>query len=114
MDSAPNRRRSAFASAFAALGFAFLALALYYALSGLSADTWDYSLPRRIKVLAGISLVAVSVGMSAVVFQTVAANHILTPGIMGLDSLYGSSYIFAGAAGSASSRVRRSSSQPSR
>ena len=41
MDSAPNRRRSAFASAFAALGFAFLALALYYALSGLSADTWD-------------------------------------------------------------------------
>lgn len=88
MDSAPNRRRSAFASAFSALGFAFLALALYYALSGLSADTWDYSLPRRIKVLAGISLVAVSVGMSAVVFQTVAANHILTPGIMGLDSLY--------------------------
>jgi len=32
--------------------------------------------------------VGAAIGMSSVTFQTITANHILTPGIMGLDNLY--------------------------
>ncbi|WP_428423433.1 iron chelate uptake ABC transporter family permease subunit [Pararhizobium sp.] len=42
---------------------------------------------RGIKLLALIQ-VAVSIAISTVLFQTVTANRILTPSIMGLDALY--------------------------
>ncbi|CZT36985.1 iron chelate uptake ABC transporter family permease subunit [Rhizobium sp. 9140] len=42
---------------------------------------------RAVKLLALVQ-VAVSVALSTVLFQTVTANRILTPSIMGLDALY--------------------------
>lgn len=65
-----------------------LAMVLLYVFTGLTAETWDYSLPRRIKIVAAILLVSTAIGVSSVIFQTITANHILTPGIMGLDNLY--------------------------
>ena len=42
---------------------------------------------RALKLLALLQ-VAVSIALSTVLFQTVTANRILTPSIMGLDALY--------------------------
>ncbi|CEH28078.1 iron ABC transporter permease [Aneurinibacillus migulanus] len=49
---------------------------------------WDYVLPRRgLKILA-IVITGSAIAFSTVVFQTITNNRILTPSIMGLDSLY--------------------------
>ncbi len=45
-------------------------------------------LERRATTLATMVLVSVAVGVATVVFHTVTANQILTPSIMGFDSLY--------------------------
>jgi iron complex transport system permease protein len=47
-----------------------------------------YVLPRRGVRVGAMVLVAVAVGISTLVFQTVTANRILTPSIMGFDALY--------------------------
>ncbi|MEO8282102.1 MAG: iron chelate uptake ABC transporter family permease subunit [Pseudarthrobacter sp.] len=47
-----------------------------------------YVLPRRALKVAAMLLVALAVGVSTLLFQTVTANRILTPSIMGFDSLY--------------------------
>jgi iron complex transport system permease protein len=49
---------------------------------------WDYILPRRARKIAAILLTSASVAGSTVVFQTLTNNKILTPSLIGLDSLY--------------------------
>lgn len=49
---------------------------------------WDYILPRRLMTVATMSVVAVAIAISTVLFHTITANRILTPSIMGFDSLY--------------------------
>lgn len=59
-------------------------LYLFHGLNG----SFDYALPRRaIKVLAMV-LTGLAISYATVVFQTITHNRILTPSIMGLDSLY--------------------------
>lgn len=48
----------------------------------------DYVLPRRAVKVAAMVLIACSVGYSSVVFQTITNNRILTPSIMGFESVY--------------------------
>ncbi len=62
----------------------FCGLYLFQGLNG----SYDYALPRRgIKVLAMV-ITGVAIAYSTVIFQTITHNRILTPSIMGLDSLY--------------------------
>ncbi|HEY4553863.1 MAG TPA: iron chelate uptake ABC transporter family permease subunit [Bacillaceae bacterium] len=62
----------------------FCSLYLFHDLNG----SFDYALPRRgIKVLAML-LTGAAIAYATVVFQTITHNRILTPSIMGLDSLY--------------------------
>jgi iron complex transport system permease protein len=63
---------------------AVVCLFLFFELKGNIA----YILPRRAIKVAAMLLVAVAVGVSTLLFQTVTANRILTPSIMGFDSLY--------------------------
>ena len=63
-------------------------LLLFYVYNGLSAETWGYTFPRRVKVVIAIGMVSAAIGASSVIFQTITANHILTPSIMGLDNLF--------------------------
>ena len=63
-------------------------LVVVYVFWGLNASNWDFNLPRRLKKVLAIALVAYAVGHSTLVFQTITSNNILTPSIMGLDSLY--------------------------
>lgn len=68
----------------AVAAIAVCALYLFHDLNG----SYDYALPRRgFKVVAMI-VTGVAIAYSTVVFQTITHNRILTPSIMGLDSLY--------------------------
>ena len=49
---------------------------------------WDFVLPFRARKLAGLALVAYAISVSTVLFQTMTANRILTPSIMGFDAIY--------------------------
>lgn len=65
-----------------------LVLALAYLFIGLDEQNWAFNFPRRIRVIAAIVVVGCAIGLAAVTFQTVTENQILTPSIIGLDSLY--------------------------
>lgn len=49
---------------------------------------WDYVLPRRLKKILAVILTGSVIAFSTMVFQTITNNRILTPSIIGLDSLY--------------------------
>jgi iron complex transport system permease protein len=49
---------------------------------------WEYALGLRWRTVAGMALAATAVGVSTVLFQTITANRILTPGIMGFDAVF--------------------------
>ncbi len=49
---------------------------------------WDFVLPLRATKLLAILLVAYSIGVSTMLFQTLTNNPILTPSLLGFDTLY--------------------------
>ncbi|WP_058300822.1 iron chelate uptake ABC transporter family permease subunit [Gorillibacterium timonense] len=49
---------------------------------------WDYILPSRGKKIAAMVLTGTAIALSTLIFQTLTNNRILTPSIIGLDSLY--------------------------
>ncbi len=55
---------------------------------GLTEENMAFFLPRRLKKVGAILLTSYCIGYSSVTFQTVTNNKILTPSVMGLDSLY--------------------------
>ena len=63
---------------------ALIALFLLYQTGG----HWDYVLPRRGKKILAMVITGSAIAFSTVVFQTITNNRILTPSILGLDSLY--------------------------
>ena len=69
----------------AALSIALLALAFVLLGSGL--DT-DYVIPKRLVRLASIVIGGICVAVSAIVFQALVNNRILTPSIMGYEAVY--------------------------
>lgn len=76
-----NSTKMIILSVFALL---FCGLYLFQGLNG----SYDYALPRRaIKILAMV-ITGCAIAYSTVIFQTITHNRILTPSIMGFDSLY--------------------------
>ncbi|WP_235069268.1 iron chelate uptake ABC transporter family permease subunit [Turicibacter sp. TJ11] len=55
---------------------------------GLNPTSYHYALSKRIPKLIAIILTGSGVAISSVIFQTVTNNKILTPSVLGLDSLY--------------------------
>ena len=55
---------------------------------GLNPSSYQYALSRRIPKLIAIILTGSGIAVSSVIFQTVTNNRILTPSVLGLDSLY--------------------------
>ncbi|MGQ4494491.1 iron chelate uptake ABC transporter family permease subunit [Dermabacteraceae bacterium P13115] len=51
-------------------------------------SAWEYIVNRRIMTVATMGVAAVGIGISTVAFQTISANRILTPSVMGFDALY--------------------------
>ncbi|MFD2760043.1 iron chelate uptake ABC transporter family permease subunit [Lentibacillus juripiscarius] len=62
----------------------FVLIYIFYDLSG----NIGYILPRRLMKVAAIILTASAIAFSTTVFMTITNNRILTPNILGLDSLY--------------------------
>ncbi|GAA4702489.1 iron chelate uptake ABC transporter family permease subunit [Brevibacillus fulvus] len=68
-----------------------IVLAIVLILAFLFVDAggnWDYIIPRRLKKILAIVLTGGAIAYSTMVFQTITNNRILTPSILGLDSLY--------------------------
>ncbi|TDX28251.1 iron chelate uptake ABC transporter family permease subunit [Rhodovulum visakhapatnamense] len=76
----PARRLWALAGLLAALSLLFL----FWHLRGPT----GFILSLRATRLAALILVGAATGMATVLFQTVAANRLLTPGIVGIDALF--------------------------
>ncbi|PMH44476.1 ABC transporter permease [Vibrio sp. 10N.286.49.B3] len=55
---------------------------------GLNAHNYSFFLSLRIPKILAIVLAAVAISASSLVFQTITNNRILTPSILGFDSLY--------------------------
>ena len=49
---------------------------------------WGFVLPLRLGKLVALLLVAYAVGVSTLLFQTLTNNPILTPSVLGFDTLY--------------------------
>ncbi|HLR54467.1 MAG TPA: iron chelate uptake ABC transporter family permease subunit [Pseudogracilibacillus sp.] len=67
-------------------GMALLAI-LLYVLYGLTGNI-GYILPKRIIKVVAIILTGGSIAIATTLFMTITNNRILTPSIMGIDSLY--------------------------
>ncbi|HEB9311949.1 iron chelate uptake ABC transporter family permease subunit [Campylobacter coli] len=69
------------------LAFLTLIMALVFIFAGLK-DFDEYALKNRSLQIAAIVIVAICIAVSTIIFQTLCNNKILTPAIIGLDSLY--------------------------
>lgn len=70
------------------LSLLLLILVIIYVVIGLNSKNWEYVLSRRIPKIIAIILTGSSIAFSSLVFQTITNNNILTPSVLGLDSLY--------------------------
>ncbi|WP_341300734.1 iron chelate uptake ABC transporter family permease subunit [Lysinibacillus sp. FSL H8-0500] len=66
------------------LAMVFILLYVFYQLNG----NYHYAFPRRLMKVLAMGLTGIAIAYSTVVFQTITHNRILTPSVMGLDSLY--------------------------
>src|SRR5690625_7613503 len=64
-----------------------LALSILYVTYQLTGNI-SYILPRRLIKIVAIILTGGAIAFSTTIFMTITNNRILTPSIMGLDSLY--------------------------
>ncbi|HEB9285981.1 TPA: iron chelate uptake ABC transporter family permease subunit [Campylobacter coli] len=69
------------------LAFLTLIMVLVFIFAGLK-DFDEYALKNRSLQIAAIVIVAICIAVSTIIFQTLCNNKILTPAIIGLDSLY--------------------------
>ncbi|MDI9487713.1 MAG: iron chelate uptake ABC transporter family permease subunit [Bacillota bacterium] len=65
-----------------------LVLIAGFLLPGLTAKNFSFFMPRRMTKILAVIIVSYAIGYSSLTFQTITNNHILTPSVMGLDSLY--------------------------
>lgn len=70
-----------------ALGVLAIICILFYGFYDIKGG-FDYAFPRRMVRVAAMVLTGIAIAYSTVVFQTITHNRILTPSVMGLDSMY--------------------------
>lgn len=69
-------------------GIALLAITLFL-VYGLNVNNYEYNLSKRIPRVVAIIITGGSIAFSSIIFQTITNNRIITPSVLGLDSLYG-------------------------
>ncbi|PHV69461.1 iron ABC transporter permease [Sporanaerobium hydrogeniformans] len=70
------------------VGILVLGIIFCYLLVGLNEKNFAYALSKRVPKLYAMLLTGGAIGFSSLLFQTVTHNQLLTPSILGLDSLY--------------------------
>jgi len=68
----------------AALSIICVLLYCFYDIKG----GFDYAFPKRVIKVSAMVVTGIAIAYSTVVFQTITQNRILTPSVMGLDSMY--------------------------
>ena len=68
----------------ALLAIIFILLYGFYDIKG----GFDYAFPKRMIRIAAMVVTGCAIAFSTIVFQTITQNRILTPSVMGLDSMY--------------------------
>ncbi|CDQ41024.1 iron chelate uptake ABC transporter family permease subunit [Virgibacillus salexigens] len=68
----------------AGIGLVCILLYAFYDIKG----GFDYAFPRRMIRIAAMIVTGIAISYATVVFQTITRNRILTPSVMGLDSMY--------------------------
>lgn len=70
------------------LSIMVLALVISFLFIGVNSVNFKYALYRRVPKIYAMILTGGAIGFSSLIFQTVTNNRILTPSILGIDSLY--------------------------
>ncbi|VED29207.1 iron chelate uptake ABC transporter family permease subunit [Staphylococcus warneri] len=70
------------------LGLITLMIAILYLILGIDFEIFDYQIQSRLRKFILIILVGGAIGTSVVIFQSITTNRLLTPSIIGLDSVY--------------------------
>lgn len=70
------------------MGLIVLVFAILFLSYGIDMSHLDYALSKRIPKIVAIVLGGGCIAFTTVVFQTITNNQILTPSVLGLDSLY--------------------------
>lgn len=86
--AAPRRRILVHAIAAAAALAAIAALVLDTLPDRVGGRAWWYTLGLVATQVGAMLVVSVAIGFATVLFQTITANRILTPSVIGFDSLY--------------------------
>ena len=71
-----------------ALSLVSIVFIIAYLVWGLNDQNFSYNLSKRIPKIIGIIIAGGSIAVASIIFQTVINNRIITPSIIGLDSLY--------------------------
>lgn len=77
-----NKRRLALLSGLVVVGV------VLFLFVGVQWNYLEYAMNNRIPKIFAMLLTAFCIGSASVIFQTITNNHILTPSVLGLDSLY--------------------------
>lgn len=80
------RRRRVLLTLLAIGGVTLLLVGTYQLWDAANAS--PYAMDLRVRQLQALSVAGVCVGVSSVIFQTLAGSPLLTPGVMGFDGLY--------------------------
>lgn len=66
----------------------FLTFSILYVFYGMNMNVFSYVFPRRLSRYLAIILVSFVVGVSTIAFQAITNHKILTPSMLGYDSIY--------------------------
>lgn len=83
-----KRKKQNLNTAIIVLSILILVSSALFLTMGINPGNHEYALSKRIPKLIAIVLTGGCIGFSTIVFQTITNNRILTPSVMGIDSLY--------------------------
>lgn len=70
------------------LAVAIVVASVLFVVLGLTPKNFEYFLYRRVPKVFAMILTGGSIAFSSIIFQTITHNRILTPNVLGLDSIY--------------------------
>lgn len=70
------------------MGCMTLVVAILYLTFGVKLQNLDYAMSQRIPKIFAMILTGGCIAFASMIFQTITNNNILTPSVLGLDSLY--------------------------
>ena len=83
-----KRKKQNLNTAIIVLSILILVSSALFLTMGINPGNHEYALSKRIPKLIAIVLTGGCIGFSTILFQTITNNRILTPSVMGIDSLY--------------------------